>query len=125
MSHHVLGDIYRNEFLAVVHRDGVAHELRKDGRAPRPRAHHALLALGGESRDFHFQVAIGEHRGSHRQEREARGAHVAVRAAIFTSRWPSVNGPFLTERPIVISSDRKSTRLNSSHLGISYAVFCL
>src|ERR1039458_4386087 len=25
----------------------------------------------------------------------------------------------------VISADRKSTRLNSSHLGISYAVFCL
>src|SRR5258705_3813361 len=25
----------------------------------------------------------------------------------------------------VCSSDRKSTRLNSSHLGISYAVFCL
>src|SRR5947199_8104873 len=25
----------------------------------------------------------------------------------------------------VIQSDRKSTRLNSSHLGISYAVFCL
>src|SRR5205814_6173681 len=24
-----------------------------------------------------------------------------------------------------LSSDRKSTRLNSSHLGISYAVFCL
>src|SRR5258705_994859 len=29
-----------------------------------------------------------------------------------TRRWPS-------------QSDRKSTRLNSSHLGISYAVFCL
>src|SRR5262245_64298745 len=26
---------------------------------------------------------------------------------------------------IVCHSDRKSTRLNSSHLGISYAVFCL
>src|SRR5947199_6268711 len=25
----------------------------------------------------------------------------------------------------ICSSDRKSTRLNSSHLGISYAVFCL
>src|SRR5258705_4772514 len=25
----------------------------------------------------------------------------------------------------VFSTDRKSTRLNSSHLGISYAVFCL
>src|ERR1035438_4160886 len=29
----------------------------------------------------------------------------------------------LAERAIVL--DRKSTRLNSSHLGISYAVFCL
>src|SRR5262245_63579625 len=27
--------------------------------------------------------------------------------------------------PRVASRDRKSTRLNSSHLGISYAVFCL
>src|SRR5205814_8758633 len=26
---------------------------------------------------------------------------------------------------LIISLDRKSTRLNSSHLGISYAVFCL
>src|ERR1039458_6555937 len=25
----------------------------------------------------------------------------------------------------IITTDRKSTRLNSSHLGISYAVFCL
>src|SRR5258705_8776026 len=29
------------------------------------------------------------------------------------------------EQPIVLIGDRKSTRLNSSHLGISYAVFCL
>src|SRR5262245_63919079 len=27
--------------------------------------------------------------------------------------------------PVTWSRDRKSTRLNSSHLGISYAVFCL
>src|SRR5437899_5043765 len=27
--------------------------------------------------------------------------------------------------PVDLGSDRKSTRLNSSHLGISYAVFCL
>src|ERR1035441_10901805 len=35
---------------------------------------------------------------------------------------------FIAAHPIatpVVSSDRKSTRLNSSHLGISYAVFCL
>src|SRR5205814_8065499 len=28
-------------------------------------------------------------------------------------------------RPMAPERDRKSTRLNSSHLGISYAVFCL
>src|SRR3989442_7248481 len=28
-------------------------------------------------------------------------------------------------RPLVVSRDRKSTRLNSSHVRISYAVFCL
>src|ERR1039458_7053880 len=28
-------------------------------------------------------------------------------------------------RPTTVKTDRKSTRLNSSHLGISYAVFCL
>src|SRR5256885_13044645 len=27
--------------------------------------------------------------------------------------------------PVAVGSDRKSTRLNSSHLVISYAVFCL
>src|SRR5262245_65078224 len=31
----------------------------------------------------------------------------------------------IVEAPDDISIDRKSTRLNSSHLGISYAVFCL
>src|SRR5437773_1173038 len=31
---------------------------------------------------------------------------------------------FLTQ-PVVLEEDRKSTRLNSSHITISYAVFCL
>src|SRR6266480_7923836 len=34
--------------------------------------------------------------------------------------------PMLAEhRAVVIRGDRKSTRLNSSHMSISYAVFCL
>src|SRR5438045_5424395 len=33
--------------------------------------------------------------------------------------------PFLSPPPTPVPKDRKSTRLNSSHLGISYAVFCL
>src|SRR5437899_8044066 len=52
-----------------------------------------------------------------------------------SSRYSS--GPSLTDRPLTLTPrarvststspnrDRKSTRLNSSHLGISYAVFCL
>src|ERR1039458_10515469 len=32
---------------------------------------------------------------------------------------------YKTVAPPVKKTDRKSTRLNSSHLGISYAVFCL
>src|SRR5262245_48825068 len=36
--------------------------------------------------------------------------------------WQQVElAPYLNRQPL----DRKSTRLNSSHLGISYAVFCL
>src|SRR5262245_491481 len=46
----------------------------------------------------------------------------------FATRYPSNGAPtlalLLTGR-IAPTPDRKSTRLNSSHLGISYAVFCL
>src|ERR1035441_10812416 len=35
-------------------------------------------------------------------------------------KWHFMKSPSFLKR-----SDRKSTRLNSSHLGISYAVFCL
>src|SRR5258705_9970497 len=38
------------------------------------------------------------------------------------TNWTS---PHLGGAPTPHSTDRKSTRLNSSHLGISYAVFCL
>src|SRR2546430_9663019 len=43
--------------------------------------------------------------------------------------WPSTtnirNRPVVPSAPTVRASDRKSTRLNSSHSQISYAVFCL
>src|SRR5262245_64631757 len=40
---------------------------------------------------------------------------------IYTSRATNAHWERLCE----VIGDRKSTRLNSSHLGISYAVFCL
>src|SRR5436853_4216626 len=38
---------------------------------------------------------------------------------------PSLVGVLRALTSSVVKTDRKSTRLNSSHLGISYAVFCL
>src|ERR1035438_6076111 len=43
-------------------------------------------------------------------------------AESFGMRWELA---YSAVRPAVAILDRKSTRLNSSHLGISYAVFCL
>src|SRR3712207_7294340 len=41
------------------------------------------------------------------------------------NRHLQVHGHFLADEQLKTSSDRKSTRLNSSHANISYAVFCL
>src|SRR5205814_2800640 len=50
------------------------------------------------------------------------GRHVSVGAwRVMVGRVPI----FLLDTPSAHAQDRKSTRLNSSHLGISYAVFCL
>src|SRR5262245_63952915 len=38
---------------------------------------------------------------------------------------PSTSEAMLNRAYVYAMKDRKSTRLNSSHLGISYAVFCL
>src|ERR1039458_10532534 len=46
------------------------------------------------------------------------------RTLAFLNRTPGTSLSALAEF-LGLSLDRKSTRLNSSHLGISYAVFCL
>src|SRR2546426_4017364 len=65
------------------------------------RGQHRIEALG-------LDDAVGRRLGA--RERLRRIAHSAPGAS---SNWPS------------FGTDRKSTRLNSSHLVISYAVFCL
>ena len=57
---HVLGDIHRDELLAVVHRDGVSHHLRNDGRTPRPGAQHLLLIARVHGLYPGCQVAVHE-----------------------------------------------------------------
>src|SRR5205807_3079640 len=49
----------------------------------------------------------------------AMGALASVDALVSSASWPSAR------LAAIARSDRKSTRLNSSHLVISYAVFCL
>src|SRR5690554_7547675 len=45
---------------------------------------------------------------------------------LLRGRSPALNHPFCSrELPDRFKRDRKSTRLNSSHVRISYAVFCL
>src|SRR5205814_9789595 len=46
-------------------------------------------------------------------------------AATFVAGTPNAQGSFVGTTAAPLDPDRKSTRLNSSHLGISYAVFCL
>src|SRR2546427_6188212 len=52
-------------------------------------------------------------------------AHEKVAAYLkVNSRW-LLTGEGQMDQPPAINADRKSTRLNSSHSQISYAVFCL
>src|SRR5258705_5642498 len=46
-------------------------------------------------------------------------------STIQTAVPDQLRGRVMSVYTTVFSADRKSTRLNSSHLGISYAVFCL
>src|SRR5258705_2671000 len=48
-----------------------------------------------------------------------------VKAHVIIAGSPSNSGEKVNSLRVAVEQDRKSTRLNSSHLGISYAVFCL
>src|ERR1039458_10403334 len=52
---------------------------------------------------------------------------VNFRSVLGSRSDTSPSEPLDTSKPLPVAAtrDRKSTRLNSSHLGISYAVFCL
>src|SRR5438045_4908842 len=67
--------------------------------------------------------SVGRRRfGRRRQSTQESGRRDAPRAA---HEPPVRDGRHLYRDGTGRGGDRKSTRLNSSHLGISYAVFCL
>src|SRR5256885_8758592 len=66
-------------------------------------------------------------RGAAIQRRKARRREIAA-GALFALQRDQAMGQGIVEQALVevlVGLDRKSTRLNSSHLVISYAVFCL
>src|SRR5690606_40713741 len=93
--------------------DGVAHDLPEDARDLAVRTPPADVRRAAYADDD----VVGPLRGGDEAERPDRAdrrerpeqAHPAERRRRHT--WPQ--------------QDRKSTRLNSSHVKISYAVFCL
>src|SRR5207249_12230910 len=75
--------------------------------------HDALPILG----DDEIGAAVGRTVRNHRRRRELRPA-----AGQADRQFEVISHE---NREIGLRQDRKSTRLNSSHVSISYAVFCL
>src|SRR5690606_40456241 len=62
------------------------------------------------------------------ENRRTKNRMIAEKATLYQVSRPSlsvISLPNTGERPRNSTADRKSTRLNSSHVKISYAVFCL
>src|SRR5690606_39885735 len=73
----------------------------------------ALLGAFGRNLD---RLRIGRRRPPH-------GAASGSARAVVRFRWAAI--VFAVGAFVLLGLDRKSTRLNSSHVKISYAVFCL
>src|SRR5438067_7574240 len=74
--------------------------------------------------DRHFnQLELSGH--GHREADLERFAELGIRTLRFPLLWETLAPQSLDHIDWSWPEDRKSTRLNSSHVSISYAVFCL
>src|SRR5690625_2697006 len=126
------------EGMVFVAKTGSGHIAAMDGApeggghnlAPRPME----MLLAGAGGCAAYDVVLILKRGRH----QVSGCQVSIKAEradtepkVFTKidMLFTVTGKQLpeaaVERAVALSQDRKSTRLNSSHVAISYAVFCL
>src|SRR5260221_1986142 len=79
------------------------------------------LPGGGDKWNPPTQLCLGEHQQTPSWPSSSPQAHVAHGGAVMQRRQHQHRPPM----PHKKLQDRKSTRLNSSHTVISYAVFCL
>src|ERR1035441_10789949 len=96
----------------------------------RPNRHGASLSRGdlpAQRRGLSEKNLRKQQRDGQREEKLQFGAIPRLPSAYFpTTRMENESGSMGARPPRPPPFlDRKSTRLNSSHLGISYAVFCL
>src|SRR5690606_42101492 len=98
--------------------------VRCGGRLP--AGHHPAHACFPTRRSSDLPVVLGVFVGILSAIMGVGGGFVLVPAMVYLLRMPAgvVVGTSLFQI-IITTSDRKSTRLNSSHVKTSYAVFCL
>src|SRR5690554_7664245 len=114
-----------HQVVAQVHQAPLALEL---GRAVLLHQFAHLAALIGVEHRHHAHALAhhraGHHAAAHHASHHA-GAHAALAAAAHHAPHHAGAHAALAATAHHSSQDRKSTRLNSSHVRISYAVFCL
>src|SRR5437899_6375970 len=103
------------------HFEGDRESLRKDSLQLPESSDRKPSQTGQKGRIHKLAKKTPEERVRHRQRKET-----GLREFLSCNRFfPSPNRRERRPGNIPRKIDRKSTRLNSSHLGISYAVFCL
>src|SRR5256885_12773328 len=79
-----------------------------------------MFEAAGAIRHGHFELTSGLHSGTYVQ------CALVLQYPRFAEKLGQALAALFSDARIdAVVSDRKSTRLNSSHLVISYAVFCL
>src|SRR5207253_7905721 len=101
-------------FVGIELRRGAGHVVQ--GPTSPPEVHIVFAAL-----------TVAQENESRTSKREHHGALVDGRASPVLLRCHEARRAILAVaiEPVGTRPDRKSTRLNSSHVAISYAVFCL
>src|SRR2546426_6906278 len=93
-------------------------KTRETGAHPSPALIEKIGKLGEEAAKKGAMVGMGG----------LLPTALGARARLANGRITFTDGPFTEAKEVIggyAMRDRKSTRLNSSHLVISYAVFCL
>src|SRR5699024_2090624 len=130
-------EIFHDALLDVFLNLGVGGQRRERGDEAILLGEHAVRA--GESyRQRSCESSEHDEHGPQYSKRGPRwristGGHVPstparVHSRVRGRRTPNIMRPCVTrarDRQVTELLDRKSTRLNSSHVSISYAVFCL